>query len=124
MLWSKGVYKEKTSDRELHSIYVISKLFRNEGVRLATYYVYILKSLKDKKFYTGCTADLKRRLKQHNNGMVRCTKARRPLKLVYWETFATRSEAMRRERQLKRIGKVRKKALVKRFRKQASADIY
>jgi len=83
---------------------------------LPTYYVYILKSLKDGKFYTGCTADIEKRLAQHNNGMVRSTKARRPLKLVYWETFATRSEAMRRERRLKRIGGVGKKALVQGFR--------
>lgn len=85
-------------------------------MRLTAYYVYILKSLKDGKFYTGCTADVKKRLAQHNNGMVRSTKARRPLKLVYWETFATRSEAMRRERRLKGIGKAGKKALVQGFR--------
>jgi putative endonuclease len=90
---------------------------------LLKYYVYILKSLKDGKFYTGCTADLKKRLKQHNNGMVRSTKARRPLKLVYWETFTTRSEAMRRERYLKRIGRAEKKALVKNF-DGACDDIY
>jgi putative endonuclease len=90
---------------------------------LPTYYVYILKSLKDGKFYTGCTADLKKRLKQHNGGMVRSTRARRPLKLVYWETFTTRSEAMRRERRLKRIGRAGKKALVKNF-DGACDDIY
>jgi len=89
---------------------------------LATYYVYILKSLKDGKFYTGCTANLKKRLTQHNNGVVRSTKARRPLKLVYWETFATRSEAMRRERRLKGIGKAGKKRLFKEF-KGNCADI-
>jgi putative endonuclease len=90
---------------------------------LTAYYVYILKSLKDGKFYTGCTADIEKRLAQHNNGMVRSTKARRPLKLVYWETFATRSEAMRRERRLKRIGRAEKKRLFNDFR-GSCADIY
>jgi len=93
-------------------------------VKLATYYVYILKSLKDGKFYTGCTANLKKRLKQHNGGRVRSTKARRPLKLVYWETFATRSEAMRRERHIKGIGRARKKALVQGFQGRPCDDIY
>ena len=91
---------------------------------MATYYVYILKSLKDEKFYTGCTANLKKRLKQHNGGRVRSTKARRPLKLVYWETFATRSEAMRRERHIKGIGRARKKALVQGFQGRPCDDIY
>jgi len=78
-------------------------------------YVYMLKSLKDKKFYTGCTADIKKRLKQHNSGRVRSTKARRPFELVYWESFRTRSEAMKRERRLKSIGRDRKLKLVQAF---------
>ena len=82
---------------------------------MATYFVYMLKSLKDKKFYTGCTADLKKRLKQHNRGRVRSTKARRPFELVYWESFRTRSEAMKRELRLKSIGRDRKLKLVQAF---------
>ena len=78
-------------------------------------YAYMLKSLKDKKFYTGCTADIKKRLKQHNSGRVRSTKARRPFELVYWESFRTRSEAMKRERRLKSIGRDRKLKLVQAF---------
>ena len=84
---------------------------------MATYFVYMLKSLKDKKFYTGCTADLKKRLKQHNSGRVRSTKARRPFKLVYWESFRTRSEAMRRERRLKSFGRDGKLKLVRTFKR-------
>ena len=78
-------------------------------------YVYMLRSLKDKKFYTGCTEDLKKRLKQHNGGRVRSTKARRPFELVYWESFRTRSEAMKRELRLKSIGRDRKLKLVQAF---------
>ena len=88
------------------------------------YQVYILRSKKDKNFYTGYTANLKKRLKEHNAGRVRSTSWRRPLELVYWEAFKTRSEAMRRERQLKRVGKVKKRVLINRFRKHARADIY
>lgn len=86
---------------------------------MPTYYVYILKSLTDKKFYTGCTANLEKRLKQHNSGRVRSTKARRPLELIYWEEFATRSEAMKRERRIKRIGRMEKRALVQEFQKHS-----
>jgi len=87
-------------------------------------YVYILRSKKDRNFYTGCTTNLKKRLKEHNAGRVRSTSWRRPLELVYWESVATRSEAMKRERRLKRVGKVKKRALIGRFRKHARADIY
>jgi putative endonuclease len=73
----------------------------------------MLKSLKDEKFYTGHTADLKKRLKQHNSGMVRSTKARRPFELVYWESLETRRDAMLRERELKSLRRAEKLKLVK-----------
>ena len=43
------------------------------------------------------TADLKRRLREHNSGRVRSTSSRRPLSLVYFETFETKAEALARE---------------------------
>ncbi|MEK7146753.1 MAG: GIY-YIG nuclease family protein [Patescibacteria group bacterium] len=46
------------------------------------YYTYILKSEKDKKFYTGYTKNLKLRFEQHFKGLVESTKDRRPLKLI------------------------------------------
>jgi len=80
-----------------------------------TYHVYFLMSLKDGKFYTGQTTDLKSRLAQHNRGRVRSTKARRPFKLVYWESLETRSAAMKRERKLKSLKHADKLKLVKVF---------
>lgn len=65
------------------------------------YYVYILKSLKDSKFYTGYTSDLKRRIKEHNNGLSKSTKNRKPLKLVYFEASGNIKDAMKREKYLK-----------------------
>ena len=61
------------------------------------YYTYILKSLKDGKYYYGHTAGLSSRLKEHNNGKVRATKGRRPFIIHYFETFATKPEAIKRE---------------------------
>jgi len=65
------------------------------------HYVYILFSLKDKKLYTGSTADLKERLSRHNRGLVAATKNRRPLKLIYYEACLNRKDSMRRELYLK-----------------------
>lgn len=65
------------------------------------YYVYSLLSLKDGRFYTGLTSDLKRRLQEHARGGVRATKARRPLSLVHYEYFVNREDAGAREKFLK-----------------------
>ncbi len=65
------------------------------------YYVYILFSEKDKQLYTGFSPDLKSRLKAHINGFVKATKYRRPLKLVYYESYVNKLDARRREKYLK-----------------------
>ena len=77
------------------------------------FFVYILQSEKDKKFYTGYTANVDLRLKAHNDGKVKSTKHRRPFVLVKVENFATRREAMWREWELKskEIGSVEKAKL-------------
>ncbi|MFA6603590.1 MAG: GIY-YIG nuclease family protein [Patescibacteria group bacterium] len=64
-------------------------------------YVYVLFSVKDRQLYVGLTDDLRRRWCQHRTGMVRSTRDRRPLKLIYYEAYLTRIEAARRERYLK-----------------------
>jgi putative endonuclease len=65
------------------------------------FFVYILKSLKDHRFYIGQTNNLEDRVRRHNEGRVVATKGRRPLILVRSEEFESRSEAVRRERELK-----------------------
>ena len=61
------------------------------------YFTYILKSLKDLKYYYGHTADLEARIKQHNAGKVRSTKSRRPFVLHYSEEYHNKTDAFRRE---------------------------
>jgi len=51
------------------------------------FFVYILISKKDKKRYIGMTSDLNRRLFEHNAGLVKSTKNRTPLELLYFEKF-------------------------------------
>lgn len=65
------------------------------------YYVYVLQSKADNKFYTGYTKDLKLRFEQHQKGKVDSTKNRRPLKLVYFEGCLNQQDATRREKYLK-----------------------
>jgi len=64
------------------------------------YFVYVLQS-QDNKLYVGLTNDIHRRLREHNDGKTRSTRARRPLKLIHSEEFLTRSSARDRERFLK-----------------------
>lgn len=65
------------------------------------WYVYILQSIKDEKYYTGSTNDLKRRFKEHNGGKVFSTKRRIPFKLVYYEAGLNKTKARKREKYLK-----------------------
>jgi len=65
------------------------------------FYIYILQSKKDKQFYTGYTADLKKRLNEHNSGKVFSTKNRIPFDLVYYEACLNQNDATHREKYLK-----------------------
>lgn len=65
------------------------------------FYMYILKSGKDGKLYFGYTKDLQNRLKEHNLGLVRSTKSRLPFRCVYYEAYASKDDAVKREHNLK-----------------------
>ena len=58
------------------------------------YYTYILQSELDSSFYIGYTTDLERRLSAHNSGLSRYTKRKIPWKLVYFESFEQKTEAL------------------------------
>ena len=68
------------------------------------YYVYVLKSQKYKRIYIGFTSDLKKRLKDHNKGNTESTKYGVPWILVYYESFLSRGDAVKRELHLKKYG--------------------
>lgn len=65
------------------------------------YYVYVLKSLKDKRLYVGHTNDLIKRFRQHNDGLAEVTKSRRPFQLLYYEACNILEDAVKREKSLK-----------------------
>ena len=75
-------------------------------------YTYILE-FKDGTYYTGWTNNLEKRLKDHNDGKgAKYTKARRPVVLAYYEEFATKEEAMKREYAIKQMKRSEKKKLI------------
>ena len=75
-------------------------------------YTYILKCADD-TLYCGWTNDLEKRLAAHNAGTAaKYTRTRRPVKLVYYEEFETKQEAMSREFHIKRMSRLEKLALI------------
>jgi putative endonuclease len=65
------------------------------------FYVYILYSQSKDKYYTGFTHDITTRLFKHNAGATPSTRRGRPWKIVYYEFFATKHEAILRESDIK-----------------------
>jgi putative endonuclease len=66
------------------------------------FYLYILQSNKDEKLYIGYTGNLRKRMKEHNEGKNFSTKPRIPFKLVYYESYTASEDAKGREQQLKK----------------------
>ena len=80
------------------------------------HYIYVLKSTKDGKFYTGCTEDLRKRFREHNADKVNSTKGRGPFQLIYYEASLDSTDAFAREKYLKSgMGKRYLKNRLKRF---------
>jgi len=78
------------------------------------YFVYIL-VCADKSFYTGSTTDLKRRVLEHNsdgNLGAKYTKMRQPVKLIYSENAKNKSEALKREYEIKKLKRLEKEDLI------------
>jgi putative endonuclease len=65
------------------------------------FFVYILQSRKDFSFYIGQTNDLDVRVSKHNDGLSKYTSSKLPWVLVYFEKLETRSDALKREREIK-----------------------
>ncbi|MBI4426084.1 MAG: GIY-YIG nuclease family protein [Candidatus Kerfeldbacteria bacterium] len=72
------------------------------------YFVYVLRSIKTGRLYCGSCGNIQVRLKQHNAGQVASTRPYRPWELLRSEEYTTKSEARKRELQLKNSGVARK----------------
>ena len=77
------------------------------------HYVYMVECA-DGSYYTGYTNNLEKRIKVHNSGKgAKYTKARLPVRLIYWECFESKQEAMRREWKIKQMPRRKKEELKK-----------
>ncbi len=87
------------------------------------WYVYILKC-SDGTLYTGVTTDVERRFREHKEGKTgaKYTRGRFPLEVVYTETCASRSEAQKREAQIKKLSKSEKVILIKSTKKARKSN--
>jgi putative endonuclease len=65
------------------------------------HFVYILQSLRTGAYYTGSTQNISDRIERHNQNRVKATKSKGPWKLVYTEEFLSRSDAVKREYEIK-----------------------
>ena len=75
-----------------------------ENGRGSMHYVYVLRSLGKGSLYIGCTSDLKKRLKLHQDRRVLATKSKGPWEILYYEAYHQQAIAYRRERTLKQFG--------------------
>lgn len=77
------------------------------------WYVYILQC-HDGTFYTGITTDITRRVHEHNDSQkgAKYSRVRRPVTLHYVESISTKSEALKRERTIKKLSHVQKMLMV------------
>lgn len=87
---------------------------------MSVFYVYILNTIgknNKRRFYTGYTNDLYRRLEEHKAGKgARFTKGKKKIELKYVETYINRKEAMKRELEIKTYSRKEKAELIKSFK--------
>ena len=65
------------------------------------WYIYIIKSVQNSKYYVGCTNNIERRLSEHNNGYNIATQKGKPWNIVHYEKFNNQQEAYSREKKIK-----------------------
>lgn len=83
-----------------------------ESTKEKRYFTYFLRCA-DGTFYCGYTTDPERRAAVHNSGIgAKYTRSRRPVELTYTESFATKSEALKREAAMKKLTRAQKEQLI------------
>ena len=116
----KSLSGECASTQDVHGIIVDCDTILNDASvqgdeSKEMHYIYLVRC-SDDSLYCGWTTDLKRRIDAHNGhipGGAKYTRGRRPVTLVYAESFHQKQEAQRREYAIKRIAKTKKLRLIK-----------
>lgn len=93
---------------------MIDTTVQQQGVTGRRFFCYILEC-SDGTFYSGWSTNPERRARQHNAGRgAKYTRSRHPVRLVYIEECPDRSTAMKRERVIKALSRLKKEALIRR----------
>ena len=116
----KSLSGECASTQDVHGIIVDCDTILNDASvqgdeSKEMHYIYLVRC-SDDSLYCGWTTDLKRRIDAHNGdipGGAKYTRGRRPVTLVYAESFHQKQEAQRREYAIKRMTKTKKLRLIK-----------
>jgi len=116
----KSLSGECASTQDVHGIIVDCDTILNDASvqgdeSKEMHYIYLVRC-SDDSLYCGWTTDLKRRIDAHNGhipGGAKYTRGRRPVTLVYAESFHQKQEAQRREYAIKRMTKTKKLGLIK-----------
>ena len=116
----KSLSGECASTQDVHGIIVDCDTILNDASvqgdeSKEMHYIYLVRC-SDDSLYCGWTTDLKRRIDAHNghiSGGAKYTRGRRPVTLVYAESFHQKQEAQRREYAIKRMTKTKKLRLIK-----------
>ena len=116
----KSLSGECASTQDVHGIIVDCDTILNDASvqgdeSKEMHYIYLVRC-SDDSLYCGWTTDLKRRIDAHNghiSGGAKYTRGRRPVILVYSESFHQKQEAQRREYAIKRMTKTKKLGLIK-----------
>ena len=67
------------------------------------FYVYVLRSIEYGRYYIWYSSNLEKRITEHNDGKTKSTKFYQPYQLVYHEVFDSKTKALKREKELKRM---------------------
>ena len=87
------------------------------------FYTYVLLSEKDQKLYMGYTENLRNRLALHQAGLVPSTATRRPVRLIFYEAYPNKYDALRRERYIKTDkGKTTLKSMLREFLSKSESN--
>mgnify|MGYP004727063675 FL=1 len=97
----------------------------SKGRGVFMHYVYIVEC-SDQTLYTGYAKDVFKRLHEHNHTKAgaKYTRSRRPVELRYIENFNSRSEACKRESEIKRLKREEKLELIKEYMEKESINSY
>lgn len=86
------------------------------------WFVYLIRC-SNNSLYCGITNNIERRFKAHLRGKgAKYTKVYPPIKIEYYEKYKNKSEALKREYKIKKLSKIKKETLIRRFRHENSHD--